>query len=52
MRERRGYGKANSSEGTKSDAHDITRVQRNLKERFQVEASIMNFTLDELNEVR
>jgi len=51
MRERRGYGKANLLDGVKSDAHDITRVQRNLNDRFLVEASILKFTEDEIRQV-
>merc|ERR1712194_143146 len=51
MRERRGYGKANLLHNIKSDAHDITRVQRNLKDRFLVEASILKFTEDEIGQV-
>jgi len=48
MRERRGYGKANLFDGVESDFHDISRVQRNLKDRFLVEASILKFTEDEI----
>mmetsp|Transcript_14031 Transcript_14031/g.26748 ORF Transcript_14031/g.26748 Transcript_14031/m.26748 type:complete len:444 (+) Transcript_14031:1976-3307(+) len=50
MRERRGYGKANLL-GVKSDDHDITRLQRNLKDRFLIEESILQFTDDEIHQV-
>jgi len=51
MRERRGYGKANLRHNVQSDAHDVTRVLRNLKDRFLVENMILQFTEDEIGQV-
>jgi hypothetical protein len=51
IRERRGYGKANLFDGVKSDDDDVTRVQRNLKERFLTEESILSFNEDEIQQV-
>ena len=47
MRERRGYGKAD----VKSDDHDITRVQRNLKDRREIEFSILELTEGDISQV-
>ena len=51
IRERRGYGEANLFDGVKSDDDDVTRVQRNLKERFLTEESILSFNEDEIRQV-
>jgi len=51
IRERRGYGEANLFDGVKSDDDDVTRVQRNLKERFLTEESILSFNEDEIQQV-
>lgn len=51
MRERRGYGKANLNDGVKSDADNITRVQRNLKERPLVEQTILQFNEEQIHQV-
>ena len=51
MRERRGYGKTNLNDGVKSDADNITRVQRNLKERSLVEQTILQFNEEQIHQV-
>ena len=51
MRERRGYGKANLTHGVKSDACDITRMQRNLKDRRDVEECLSKYTEEDIHEV-
>ena len=51
IRERRGYGEANLFDGVKSDDDDVTRVKRNLKERFLTEESILSFNEDEIRQV-
>ena len=51
MRERRGYGKANLYHGVKGDDDDISRVLRNMKDRFLMKTSISTFSEDEVYDV-
>jgi len=44
MRERKGYGKANIKNGVKSDSDSYTRIQRNMKERSEMEQFISSYT--------
>jgi hypothetical protein len=51
MRVRRGYGRENILNGVKGDDDDITRVQRNVQERFETEKTIETFELQDVVEV-
>ena len=51
MRVRRGYGRDNILNGVKGDDDDITRVQRNVQERFETENTIETFVLQDFVEV-
>ncbi len=51
MRVRRGYGRDNILNGVKGDDDDITRVQRNVQERFETENTIETFELQDVVEV-
>ncbi len=51
MRERKGYGKSNLLDGTKSDSDDVARVRRNLDDRFLLEKSILTYSEDDIFQV-
>ena len=51
MRVRRGYGKDNLSNAVKGDDDDISRVQRNVRERFEIEGTIKTYLLHDVVEV-
>lgn len=51
MRERKGYGKSNLFDGTKSDSDDVARVRRNLDDRFLLEESILTYSEDDIFQV-
>jgi hypothetical protein len=51
MRVRRGYGNDNLFKGVKGDDNDIARVQRNVRERVEIEGTIKAYALCDLVEV-
>jgi hypothetical protein len=51
MRERKGYGKSNLFDGAKSDSDDVSRMRRNLEDRFLLDASILTFSENDISQV-